>query len=60
MTKGTQKSIPLIIQIWKIWNKHCKIIVIEGFSIIPRVGPDIPKILHFHFTEFSMTNLFNV
>jgi hypothetical protein len=60
MTKGTQNAVPLITQVWKLWNKHRKILVIEGFPIIPRVGPDILKMFHFDFTEFSMTNLFNV
>lgn len=60
MTKGTQNSIPLITQIWKLWNRHCKILVIEGFPMIRKVGPDIPKMLHFDFTQFAMTKLFNV
>jgi hypothetical protein len=59
MTKATQNAIPLITQVWKLWNKHSKILVIEGFPTIPKDGPDIPKMLHFDFTEFAK-KLFNV
>jgi len=42
MTKGTQNPIPLLTRVWKLWNKHSKILVIEGFPMVPRGGPDIP------------------
>jgi hypothetical protein len=60
VTKGTQNAMSLITEVWKLWNKHSKILVIEGFPMIPRAGHDIPKMFHFDFTEFSMTKLFNV
>jgi len=41
MIKGTQNSTPLLTQVWKLWNKHSKILVIEGFRTVPRDGPDI-------------------